>query len=178
MLLAIAVLVAFGSVAGGCEPQDPEVVVDPALVAFLSKARSAHHRADLAERAGDAETAIASISAIIDGPRPPKAPEVVEVVADALARRADLKSRGGDHEGANADVDAGLILAKEVSHFRGHLFEVRGLVEERRAEGLAAAGDAQASEAARERAIRAYEEAIDVQDDVIRAALEPASSTR
>jgi len=164
-LLALCALVV------GCQ-DDGAAVVDPALVAFLSKARSAHHRADLAERTGDRRAAIAAVSAIVDGPRPAATPEVVEVVADALARRADLRSRDGDADGADADVDAGLALATSTTHFRGHLLEVRGLIAERRAEDLAAKGDAAGAAAARERAIQAYEDAIDVQDEVIRGALD------
>lgn len=155
----------------GCEGEAAPVV-DPALVAFLSKARAAHHQADLAERGGDRASAIAAVSRIVDGPRPPTTPEVVEVVADALARRADLRSQVGQHDAADADVDAGLALATATTHFRGHLLEVRGLVAERRAERLAAEGDAEGAAAARERAIGAFEEAIDVQDAVIRGALE------
>lgn len=161
----------------GCEPGSPVAVVDPALVAFLSKARAAHHRADLAEDRGELGVAIEAVSTIVDGPRPPVTPEVVEVVADALARRADLRSRAGDLDAADRDVDAGLALATEISHFRGHLFEVRGLVAERRAEALAARGDPGAA-AAREDAIRAYEQAIEVQDRVIRDALGEAAPPR
>jgi hypothetical protein len=159
------------SLLAGCGPETSPVV-DPALVAFLSKARAAHHRADLAEQEGDRAAAIAAVSTIVDGPRPPATPELVEVLADALARRADLRSQAGDLDGADADVDAGLALATATTHFRGHLLEVRGLVAERRAERLAAAGDAAGAAAARERAIRAFEAAIDVQDEVIRGALE------
>jgi hypothetical protein len=168
-LLAIVVAV-FAALLVGCERED-EAVVDPVLVAFLSKARAAHHRADLAEKAGDGQGAVLAVSTIIEGPRPTSTPEVVEVLADALARRADLKSRLGDFEDADRDVDAGLSLAIEVSHFRGHLFEVRGLVAERRADAFEARGEKTAASRSRERAIAAYEEAIEVQDRVIRAAL-------
>jgi len=166
MLLAVAIS------AGGCEPQgDREAVVDPALIAFLSKARAAHHRADLAERDGSRKDAIAAVSTILDGPQPPTSPELVEVVADARARRADLRSQDGDFEGAARDIEEGLQAAVAITHFRGHLYEVGGLVAERQATTLGQAGNGAAAAAANERAIVLYEQAIDVQDKVIEAAL-------
>lgn len=172
VLLLTVLLGAVGAATPGCRDEREDVaVVDPALVAFLSKARAAHHRADLAERTDDVPTAIDAVAAIVSGPRPSATPEVLEVLADAHARLADLRSRAGDFDGADREIDAGLALATAVTHFRGHLFEVRGVVAERRADDLAGRGDAAAAGEARERAIRAYEEAIDVQDEVIRAAL-------
>lgn len=156
----------------GCEPQGVrEQVVDPALIAFLSKARAAHHRADLAERDGNLTDAIGAVSTIIDGPRPQTSPELVEVVADARARRADLRSQDGDFEEAARDIEDGLQAAVAITHFRGHLYEVGGLVAERQAATLDRAGNAAAAAAAKERAIVLYEQAIDVQDKVIEAAL-------
>ncbi len=173
-VLLLVALASFAVAGTACrdDRDDGVAVVDAALVAFLSKARAAHHRADLAERAGDGAGAIQAVEAIVGGPRPGVTPEVVEVVADAHARLADLRSLQDDFDGADRDVDAGLALATRITHFRGHLFEVRGLVAERRAEALAARGDAPGASAATDRAIRAYEEAIDVQDEVIRATLE------
>ncbi len=136
-----------------------EGAIDPALLAFLSRARAAHHRADLLESDDLLEPAARELSAIVDGPLPPSGaslPEVREVLADTLARRADLSSRLGRHDAAAADVDRGLSLATEISYFRGHLFEVQGLVEERRAshlrreaERLLERADARAADAAR-----------------------------
>jgi len=118
-----------------------EDAIDPSLLAFLSRARAAHHRADLLEADERLEPAVRELSAIVDGPLPrggPALAEVREVLADTLARRAELSSRLGQHDAATADVDRGLTLAAEVSYFRGHLYEVRGLIEERRAAYLRA----------------------------------------
>ena len=41
---------------------------------------------------------------------------------------------------ADAEINRGLEHAKTPSYFRGHLFEVRGLVEERREKALRAKG--------------------------------------
>jgi tetratricopeptide (TPR) repeat protein len=161
-----------GSQACACDPAAP--VVDPTLLAFLSKARAAHHEADLAEEKGDREQAVRALLKIVEGPRPagePPSPEVAEVIADTRARLADLRSALGDFERARADVDEGLRLAPGVTHFRGHLIEVRGLVEERRAKALKEKGDEAAAGKARDEALKAFEEAIEIQDQVIAEAL-------
>jgi tetratricopeptide (TPR) repeat protein len=155
-----------------CEPAAP--IVDPTLLAFLSKARAAHHNADLAEQAGDREAAVRALTRVIEGSRPggdPPLPEVAEVMADTRARLADLRSALGDFDRALADVDEGLKLATGVSHFRGHLLEVRGVVEERRSKVLREKGDEAGGVKARDAALKAFEEAIEIQEQVISQAL-------
>ena len=166
-----------GAAAPACTcPPEGAQVVDPTLLAFLSKARAAHHRADLALEAGDRPGAIRSLEPVVTGPTPPGAlPEVAEVMADTRARLADLRSAGGDFDAALRDVEAGLALAPGPSHFRGHLVETRGIVEERRAKALAERGEADAAERARKAAVAAFEEAISIQDQVIAEALEAAT---
>jgi tetratricopeptide (TPR) repeat protein len=161
-----------GGQACSCEPA--ATVVDPTLLAFLSKARAAHHEADLAEEQGDRPRAIRALVRIVEGPRPggdTPTPEVAEVVADTRARLADLRSAAGDFDRARADVDEGLRLAPAVTHFRGHLVEVRGLVEERRSRALKEKGDEAGATKARDEALKAFEEAIEIQDQVIAEAL-------
>lgn len=151
--------------------------VDAGLVAFLSKARAAHHSGDLAESAGQLELAIRHVEVVVAEPLPAPGPEVDEVLADAYARLADLKSRTGKFDDASRDVDRGLERARQTTHFRGHLFEVRGLVEERRMKALEAAGDGAGAERARKAALAAFEEAIRIQDEVIKELLpDPAPS--
>jgi tetratricopeptide (TPR) repeat protein len=149
-------------------------VVDPTLLAFLSKARAAHHEADLAEAGEDRPRAIRVLSQLVTGGRPGGAapsPEVAEVIADTRARLADLRSASGAFDEANRDVEEGLGLAREPTHFRGRLFEVRGVVEERRSKALAEKGDAAGAAKARQEALSAFEKAIEIQDDVIARAL-------
>lgn len=154
-----------------CPPGEGPVV-DATLVAFLSKARAAHHRADLALAAGDRPEAVAALVGLVEGPAPVRtAPEAREVLADTRARLAELRSSDGDFDAAERDVEAGLALATETTHFRGHLLEVRGLVEQRRAKALVDSGDVAGAERARERAMAALQAAIDNQDEVIRRAL-------
>lgn len=157
-----------------CDCAVGAAVVDPALLAFLSKAKAAHHRADLAEDDAQPELAIAVLEQLVNGPQPALTPEVREVMADSLARIAELRSaRGGidDIEDAKKDVDRGLALAEEVSHFRGRLMEVRGVVEQRLHDKLAEDGDEKGAAAAKQRAIAAFEQAVEIQDEVIKQAL-------
>lgn len=149
---------------------DHDRVVDPVLVAYLSRARAAHHQADLAEAKGDHAAAVRALHELASARRP-ATPEADEVAADTRARLAELRSAAGDFEAALADIEAGLALAKTPTHFRGHLFEVRGVVWERRSAALAAAGDDRGAAEARERAIAEFARAIEVQDEVIERAL-------
>ncbi len=154
--------------AASAAPEAPAPVAAPVL-AWLSKARSLHHAADMAEDADQPDRAIAMLQTLTRGPRPPaRAPEIDEVLADTHARLADLQSRREAFDAALASVAEGLKFAHEASYFRGHLFEVEGLVHERRARVFADAGHATSAEHARSEAIRASMAAVRVQDDVIR----------
>ncbi|WP_437783937.1 hypothetical protein [Sorangium sp. So ce1097] len=153
----------------------PAQVVDPALLAFLSRARAAHHAADVALGAGDRAAAVRALEGIIAAPRPPGTPpEVAEVIADACARLAGLRSEAGEFDAAARDVEAGLELAPAPSHYQGHLYEVAGVVEERRARALDDRGDREAAAQARRRAVGLLERAISIQDQVITEALKGA----
>lgn len=156
-----------------------EVVVDPALLAFLSKARAAHHQADLAEDAKDTKRALAALGQITAGPLPSGAPvpaEVAEVIADARARLADLQSSAGDTDAALREIEAGLGYAVTPTHFRGHLFEVKGIVLERRIAALKEKGDSKGAEQVKGEAIAAFNEAIEIQNKVIEGALQGAGA--
>jgi hypothetical protein len=155
---------------GACARSSPQAggdAVDDVLMAYLSTARVLHHEADLAEDRGDVPGAITALDRLIARPETRRAPEIDEVIADTHARLADLRSRTGDPRAAMRHVELGLTRMPEVSYYRGHLFEMRGLVEERTAKDLAARGDTAGAASARERAMKAYEEAIAVQEQVI-----------
>jgi hypothetical protein len=148
--------------------------VDPALLAFLSKAKSAHYQADIAEEDGDASAAIEHLDHLVKGPRPKAdSPEVREVVADTLARMAEIRSGDGQLDEAMQDVQEGLRLATETTHYRGRLMEVEGVVHQRRHKRELEAGNARAAEEAKIAAIASFEKAIEIQDEVIKRALEP-----
>ncbi|HEX3776918.1 MAG TPA: hypothetical protein VHV51_20740 [Polyangiaceae bacterium] len=161
-----------------CAAVDAGTPVDPLLLAFLSRARAAHHLADEHEAAGDLNAAIAPLVELVAGPLPHTgnelAPEVNEVLADTRARLADLRSRMGTYDLAFADAEAGLEHATEPNYFRGHLLETEGLVEERRAKSLEKS-DAGAAARARAHAIELLEQAMSVQARVIDKSGAPSS---
>jgi tetratricopeptide (TPR) repeat protein len=157
-----------------CVDSEAGAPVDPKLLAFLSRSRSAHHLADLAEEQEDLERASSVLRDLIAGPQPSdngSAPEVREVLADTRARLADLESRLGRFDAAAEHVDKGLELARETTYFRGHLFEMRGLVEERRSKALRDEGQVAEADAAKKRALDAFEQSMEIQADVIQKAL-------
>lgn len=159
-----------------CPPTSAQPVVDPALLAFLSKAKAVHHRADVAEDDGKPAEALKVLEGLVNGPRPkgePPSPEVREVLADTLSRTASLRSELNDYDAAKRDLERGLKLLPERNLFRGRLMEVTGVVEQRRHQALTEAGDDEGAAAAKERAIEAFNEAVAIQDEVITRTLEP-----
>jgi hypothetical protein len=180
LILAALVALAVASCAkheerslAGCVDGD-SAPVDPVLLAFLSRARSAHHLADQHEESGELAAAIGALDKMITGPVPGGSappPEVREVLADTHARLADLTSKSGQFDDAAGHVERGLELAREVTYFRGHLFEVRGLLEERRATQLAESGDTTEAAAAKKRALDAFEQSMEIQAEVIQKAV-------
>ena len=178
-----ALLLAGAIALGGCSRRGrnddcgaSERVVDPVLLAFLSKARSAHHAADLREAQGDGAAALRALQALTSGETPPgNPPEVDEVLADTRARVADLLSRAGHFDQADAEIESGLEHAKTPSYFRGHLLEVRGLIEERHEKELRGKGRGQEADQARDRSLGAYEAAMKIQAEVIRSAMPAAA---
>jgi hypothetical protein len=164
----------------GCPALDGGAPVDPILLAFLSRARSAHHLADDFEAGGDLAASAAPLERLVAGPLPRSssaefAPEVREVLADTYARLADLHSRQGEFEHALRDVQLGLGHAREPNYFQGHLLETEGLVEERHAKALESS-DKAAAAAIRKRAIGLLERAMAVQSGVIEHAPQTAAS--
>jgi hypothetical protein len=155
--------------------------VDPALLAWLSKARTLHHLADLAESNHATDQAIASLEELTTGARPAgDFPEVKEVLADTYARLGELRGRRGDFDRAERDIGAGLELAREPTYFRGHLFEVRGLLYDKLSQNLEKSGKNAEANEAREKAMRASLEAVRLQDEVIKTTLgdRPSPDTR
>jgi hypothetical protein len=150
------------------EPQDT------ALVAFLSEARAQHHRANLAEADGSIDQAVAALDALVAAPHP-RTPEVDEVLADTFARLAELELERDAPRAALDDVTLGLALPA-APYFRGHLLEVQGTALEAQAEALADAGNAPAAKAERARARTILDEAVRIQDDVVRRALSDAGA--
>ncbi len=158
-----------------CAPFEGGTPVAPELLAFLSRARSAHHAADLHEENKNPEKAVAVLRKIVDEPAFSSPPiEAREVFADTHARIADLESQSERFDPADESIDAGLEMAREVTFFRGHLYEIKGLVEERRAASLRKNGNEAAANVSTERALEAFEQSMDIQARVIKNALADA----
>jgi hypothetical protein len=159
-----------GATAGcpGVESASPPI--DAPVMAFLSAARALHHQADVREAEGDVPGAIAALERLV-GLVAPRAIEVDEVLADARARLAELRMDRGDVEGAEHDVEQGLARVQGPTYFRGHLLEVQGRAEEKRAATLADAGHSAEAAKTRARAVSLLEEAVHVQEQVIEHAL-------
>jgi hypothetical protein len=172
VVLGVALVALAGCAKRTCDDEISGAPVDPVLMSFIGSARAAHHVADGREETGDLAGAESALRSLLEGPLPPKrdAAEVREVLADTRARLADLESRHGAFDSALRHVDDGLRQVPEQSYFRGHLFETRGLVEERRTKALTAAGDLEGAGKARARALAAFEEAMRIQQGVIRSA--------
>lgn len=150
-----------------CPELDAGTPVDPTLAAFLGKARAAHHSADILEDQQKLEEAIQVLSKLTKSQDLPDRPEAREVAADTRARLADLESRLGRFEAAAAQVRAGMALVTETTYFRGHLFEVQGLVAERHAKQLREQGQTDQAKRLEERALEAFERSMDIQQQVI-----------
>jgi hypothetical protein len=160
--------------AGAASSPSAGVAVDTQVLAYLSEARALHHEADMKEQAGDYAGAAQAIDRLVHAQRPhptERVPEVDEVLADAHARLAELWIHAGDPDRAGREVDEGLRHAPDLSYFRGHLFEVDGLVEEARGRALADAGRPDEAQKAKARAVRRFEQAVEMQDEVIARAI-------
>ncbi len=184
--LALALVVGIVGAVGlaGCSRADRRTVGpraegdeprDTALVAFLYEARAQHHRANLAEADGSVDQAVAALETLVKAAHP-ETPEVDEVLADTYARLAELELERGAPRPALEDVSRGLALPA-APYFRGHLLEVQGTALEAEAEGLADAGNPDAARSERARARQVLDEAVRIQDDVVRRALPDAGAT-
>lgn len=183
--LAAFVLVLFAGAANvACDRGEPNrndrgTAVDTPLMAFLSQARALHHEANVREAENDLPGAIAALQRLVQARRPEGTlPEVDEVLADTYARLAELHTRQNDVAAAEKDVEQGLALAPARTYFRGHLFEVSGVVEETRAATLADAGKPAEAAQARAKAVELLRQAVSIQEDVIRTTLDDGGQKR
>lgn len=164
-------------VAAGCHEDAP--AVDETLLAFLSKARAVHLQVDLAEADAKIDEAVRLLDGLVRPPAPGgenASPEVAEVLADSLARLAELEGQRGNFEAARVLVRRGLGIAKGRTQFRGRLFEVLGSVEKRSFDALRERRDDEGATAAKLRSLAALKEAVSIQEDVIDRALGTAPS--
>ena len=169
--VAALALVACSKAPVSSEPrEDGGLPLDTEVMAYLSEARALHHQANLREDARDLPGAIAPLERLAKARRPHKGatiPEVEEVLADTLAREAELRLRSGDIAGAETDVRAGLTHAPDPTYFRGHLLEISGVIDETVASTLADAGKTAEAEQARTRARDTLNQAVSIQEQVL-----------
>jgi hypothetical protein len=179
-LTSIAALVLLALASAGCSGRDRGETagassvmappVDTRLMAYLSKARSVHHLADMREEDGDLRGAVSELDKLMTTPLPAGAQpmqEALEVLADTYARTAELRGQLGEFDAAERDLQQGLQRAPKVSFFEGHLYEVRGVIEQKRAKALADKGDKDGSEKQRRKAFEDFDQASRIQDKVI-----------
>lgn len=151
-----------------CQREEAVVLkVDEPLMAYLSKARSLHHEANLHEDSGDIPAAVGALERILTATPPHVGPEVREVQADVHARLTELELKRNQIAKAEKHAVDGLALTSPDSYYRGHLLEVSGLALEAKSYALADAGDLKGAVSAREDAIKRLEESIRVQERVI-----------
>ncbi len=181
LLLACSALALALTLACGKRGAEEGSAIDVETMAYLSEARALHHQAGIKEEAGDLPGAVAAMGRLTAATRPHperRTAEIEEVLADALARRAELELRLGKTEDALASVHEGLTHADGPTFFRGHLLEVEGLVEKARGGALADAGRAEEARVARARALELLEQAVKVQEGVILSSLRDAGGDR
>ncbi len=180
--MALLLALVLSGVATACAKSAPISVqnadggapIDTEVMAYLSEARALHHEANLKEDARDLPGAVQALERLVQARTPhigERIPEVEEVLADTYARLADLHLRQHDLAAADRAVQAGLEHAHEPTYFRGHLLEVRGVIEEARAAALADAGDTAGAAAARARAIALLDQVVRIQEQVVARSL-------
>ena len=175
VLFAVALSCAKQAATQDRAAEDAGAAVDIQVMAFLSQARALHHEANIKEDDGDVAGAIAAMNRLVVAQRPhpdEQVPEVEEVLADAWARMAELELKAHDLNAAEKAVNDGLEHAREATYFRGHLLEVQGVIEEARANDYADAGNKEAAQKAKARAIDLLHQAVVVQEAVIGRALD------
>lgn len=150
--------------------KNPTPVVDQALVAYLSMASALHHEADLAEARNDFSAALAALVRLTEAKVPGAYTEAREVLADTLARAAELSLRQGALERANGYLQRGLAEVPEENYYRGRLFEVSGYLHEAESKRLQAEGKLAEAEAKEREAMHSLEQAVRIQQAVIERA--------
>jgi len=128
---------------------------DPVLLAFLSRARSAHHSPS-SEAAGTWRRPCAICQQLTQSPSHPERARGRHGAGDTHARSADLMSRAGRFDQSDAELGAAWKTPSR-SYFRGHLFEVRGARRRTARKALRSKGRGQEADQARDRSLDAYD---------------------
>jgi tetratricopeptide (TPR) repeat protein len=176
--LARMVLVGLALHAGaglsGCAPQAPGAgpSLDESTLALLSTARALHHEADVYESSGDFASASRAIQRVLALRAPAGVREIDDVRTDASGRLGELALRANDPRAAIERADEGLREARRESVLKARLFLVKGRALRALAELAQQSGDVAGASARRREAIDALEQSIQMNERVLRAALD------
>jgi hypothetical protein len=80
---------------------------------------------------------------------------------------AEFQSTLGRFDDAEASVERGMARAQGTTYYRGHLYEMRGVVAERRAKTLRAQGKLDEAKRAEAAAMSAFEKSMQIQEKVL-----------
>jgi hypothetical protein len=167
LALAVACLLGCARRSRTTEPS-----LDDATIALLSSARALHHEADLFEASGDLAAARGAVERVLGLPAPHAVRETEDVRVDAFGRLAELSLRAGDPARSIDRVAEGLREARRDSVLKARLHLVRGRALRALSESLQSRGDSAGASARRAEAIAALEASIQMNERVLRAALD------
>jgi hypothetical protein len=171
----LAALVAFGVAACRRRATQCSRPTDDATMAVLLTARALHHQADAFEAVGDYPAATRAIERVLALRIPASVQEADEVRADAWGRLAEIALASDDPDGALAHANTGLRDSRRESVLRARLHLVRGRALRALADRARTAGDTTTAQARQRDAIEAFETSIQVNQRVLRRALDAGS---
>jgi len=129
-------------------------------MATLASARAHHHQADIYQRQGQADQAMAAVKKILALDLDSRYPEAEEVRLDAAARLAKMMLSREDADQALGLVDGQIKGAQRESFYLSNLHSVRGEILEFQAKALDKAGDKDRAKEVSREAIAAFERSI------------------
>ncbi len=143
-----------------CCPCKAGQQLDERLMATLASARAHHHQADIYQRQGQADQAMAAVKKILALDLDSRYPEAEEVRLDAAARLAKMMLSREDADQALGLVDGQIKGAQRESFYLSNLHSVRGEILEFQAKALDKAGDKDRAKEVSREAIAAFERSI------------------
>ena len=134
--------------------------LDERLMATLASARAYHHQADIYQRQGQADQAMAAVKKILSLELDARWPEAEEVRLDAAARLAKMMLGQEQAQQALSFVDGQIKDARRDSFYLSNLHSVRGEILEHQAGALDRAGQKDRARKVSREALAAFERSI------------------
>ena len=134
--------------------------LDERLMVTLASARALHHQADIYQRQGQADQAMAAVKKILGLDLDARWPEAEEVRLDAAARLAKMMLAQKEAQQALTLVDGQIKGARRESFYLSNLYSVRGEILEHRAGVLDRAGNKESAREVSREALAAFEKSI------------------